>query len=417
MLRVLKYGGSSLATPAHIRRAAAHIRAVKAAGYDVVVVVSAMGRMTDHLLSLARKTVSHPPQRELDMLLTAGERVSMALLAMALEHDGVPAISFTGSQTGIVTSSRHTDARIVAIRPVRVQEALARGRVVIIAGFQGVSAEKEITTLGRGGSDTTAVALAAALRAERCDIFTDVAGLYTADPRKVPSARLMAACPYEEALELASLGAKMQPRSLEVARRFGVVVRIASSAAVDDVEGRSGTWIGTRGFANGSASGQLEEVPMESTRIRGVATKDGFTRFAVAAPVDVVADALGALGVSLRFFSAAGDRMEFLADAENAAAVRRELERRGWSFDESAKLSVVSLVGDGITGAAEVVPGFLREVNSAGTRAVLVTANALSVTAAVPTAEVARIATALHRRFVEDAPSGPAESRVVEANA
>jgi aspartokinase len=156
---------------------------------------------------------------------------------------------------------------------------------------------------------------------------------------------------------------------------------------------------------------------MESTRIRGVATKDGFTRFAVAAPVDVVADALGALGVSLRFFSAAGDRMEFLADAENAAAVRRELERRGWSFDESAKLSVVSLVGDGITGAAEVVPGFLREVNSAGTRAVLVTANALSVTAAVPTAEVARIATALHRRFVEDAPSGPAESRVVEANA
>lgn len=396
MLRVLKYGGSSLATPAHIRRAAAHIRAVKAAGHDVLVVVSAMGRMTDHLLSLARRTVAEPPQRELDMLLTAGERVSMALLAMALEHDGVPAISFTGSQTGIVTSSKHTDARIVSIRPVRVQEALAKGRVVIIAGFQGVSAEKEVTTLGRGGSDTTAVALAAALGAERCDIFTDVEGLFTADPRKVPAARLMTNCPYEEALELSSLGAKMQPRSIEVARRYGVTVRIASSSAVQDVEGRSGTWIGAL----------AQEGTMESTKIRGVATKDGFTRFGVGASLTDVADALAGLGISLRFFSAVGSRMEFLTDADNASVVRGEIERRGWGFDETPKVSIVSIVGDGVTGASEIVPDFLRAVATSGTTPWLVCANALSITAAVPSAEVARVAEALHLRFVEEALPG-----------
>lgn len=395
MLRVLKYGGSSLATPAHIRRAAAHIRAVKSAGHDVLVVVSAMGRMTDHLLNLARRTVTSPPQRELDMLLSAGERVSMALLAMALEHDGVPAISFTGSQTGIVTSSRHTDARIVSIRPIRVQEELARGRVVIIAGFQGVSAEKEITTLGRGGSDTTAVALAAALGAERCDIFTDVEGLFTADPRKVTAARLMPSCPYEEALELSSLGAKMQPRSIEVARRYGVTVRIASSSAVSDVEGRSGTWIGA---AN-------KDKRMETTKIRGVATKDGFSRFCVGASLTDVAEGLAGLGVSLRFFSAVGERMEFLADGECSDRVRREIERRGWTVEETEKVSIVSIVGDGVTGAPEIVPNFLRAVATAGVKPWLVCANAVSITAAVPTADVARVAEALHRRFVEETPT------------
>src|SRR4051794_7738326 len=183
---VQKYGGSSVADVEKIRRVADRVSATRDSGRDVVVVVSAMGDTTDDLLQLAHKVTENPPRRELDMLLSAGERISMAVLSMALNARGVPAVSFTGSQSGIVTNDAHANARIVEVRPFRVQDELARGKVVIVAGYQGVSYKKEVTTLGRGGSDTTAVALAAALSAD-CEIYSDVDGVYTADPRVVPS--------------------------------------------------------------------------------------------------------------------------------------------------------------------------------------------------------------------------------------
>ena len=185
---VQKYGGSSVADVTRIRQVAERIMRTKAAGYDVAVVVSAMGDTTDELLALARQVSANPDRRELDMLLSAGERISMALLSMAIRELGGDAISFTGSQSGIITNDRHVDARIVEVRPYRVQDELARGRVVVIAGYQGVSYRREVTTLGRGGSDTTAVAMAAALGAEWCEIYSDVDGVYTADPRVVPAA-------------------------------------------------------------------------------------------------------------------------------------------------------------------------------------------------------------------------------------
>jgi aspartate kinase len=222
---VQKYGGSSVADVDKICQVADRVAATKAAGKDVVVVVSAMGDTTDELLALAKKLTESPSRRELDMLLSAGERISMALLSMALNARGVPAVSFTGSQSGIVTNDSHTNARIVEVRPFRVQDELERGKVVIVAGYQGVSYKKEITTLGRGGSDTTAVALAAALDAEACEIYSDVEGVYTSDPRLVPDARRLAELSYEEMQELAESGAKvLNAQAVEFAKERGIAI-------------------------------------------------------------------------------------------------------------------------------------------------------------------------------------------------
>lgn len=222
---VQKYGGSSVADVVKLRVVADRVAALKASGKDVVVVVSAMGDTTDELLALAHKVSENPARRELDMLLTAGERMSMALLSMALNDRGVPAVSFTGSQSGIITNDAHANARIVEVRPYRIQDELARGRVVIVAGYQGVSYRKEITTLGRGGSDTTAVALAAALDAEACEIYSDVAGIYSADPRVVPAARRLAEISYEEMQELAEHGAKvLNAQAVEFAKDRGIAI-------------------------------------------------------------------------------------------------------------------------------------------------------------------------------------------------
>jgi aspartate kinase len=240
-LVVQKYGGTSLATPKHIQQAAHRIAELKKTGTQVVVVVSAMGHTTDHLIKLASKTVKSPPSRELDMLLTAGERVSMSLLAMSLQERDIPAISFTGSQSGIITTENHTQAKILEIKPARIQDELAKEKVVIIAGFQGVSRNKEITTLGRGGSDTTAVALAAVLKADRCEILTDVRGIYSADPRLVPEAKLFSYLSYDKCLQLSVLGAKMHPRSIELAKRFNVPVLIGLSHSKEN----KGTDVGT----------------------------------------------------------------------------------------------------------------------------------------------------------------------------
>ncbi len=229
-LVVQKFGGSSLATPDKVRRVAELVTGEKKAGKDVIVVVSAMGNTTDELFELARTISPSPPKRELDMLLTAGERISMALLSMAISRLGFQAISFTGSQSGIVTDTSHTSAKIMDVKAFRVRDELEKGRIVIVAGFQGVSPAKEVTTLGRGGSDTTCVALAAAFNAEECDIFTDVDGVYTANPRLVPEARKIPRISYEEMLELSFCGAEvLHWRSVDVARRFGVRVHVRSS--------------------------------------------------------------------------------------------------------------------------------------------------------------------------------------------
>ena len=239
---VQKYGGSSVADVDKLTRVAAKVAARRRAGDDLCVVVSAMGDATDELLALAKRISRDPPRRELDMLLTAGERISMALLSMALQEQGVEAISFTGSQAGILTTDAHATARILDVRPTRVREELARGKVVIVAGFQGVSARREITTLGRGGSDTTAVALAAALGAD-CEIYSDVAGVFTADPRVVPAARRLDELSYEEMQALAAAGAKvLNARAVEFARSTGIAIRARSTfGGAEETVVRGGT--------------------------------------------------------------------------------------------------------------------------------------------------------------------------------
>src|SRR5436309_10068225 len=228
---VQKYGGSSVADVAKLRLVAQRVMKTRALGYEVAVVVSAMGDTTDELLSLAKRVSANPDRRELDMLLSAGERISMALLSIAIRELGGDAISFTGSQSGIITNDRHVDARIIEVRPFRVQDELERGRVVVIAGYQGVSYRREVTTLGRGGSDTTAVAMAAALGAEYCEICSDVDGVYTADPRVVPTARRIGTLSYEETQELAESGAKvLNAQAVEFAKEKGIAIYARATA-------------------------------------------------------------------------------------------------------------------------------------------------------------------------------------------
>ncbi len=238
-LIVQKFGGSSVANPERIQRVAQRVVDTKRTGANIVVVVSALGDTTDELLQLASQITHAPPERELDMLMATGEQVSVALLAMAIHQLGEDAVSFTGAQVGILTDSTHTKARIVNINAGRIVRELANGRIVIVAGFQGVNLNHDITTLGRGGSDLTAVALAQALKADVCEIFTDVEGVYTADPRAVPQARKLDTISYDEMLEMASLGAQvMQARSIFVAKRFGIPIHVRSSFSL-----REGTMI------------------------------------------------------------------------------------------------------------------------------------------------------------------------------
>ncbi|MGI5838250.1 MAG: aspartate kinase [bacterium] len=229
-LIVQKYGGSSVATPDKIKNIARRVIGARSQGDDVIVVVSAMGDTTDELLELASQITDDPQERETDMLISTGEQVSIALLSMAIHALGCPVISLTGAQVGILTNPVHTKARIVKVNSERIRDELKKGRIVIVAGFQGINEHNDITTLGRGGSDTTAVALAAALAADVCEIYTDVNGVYTADPRIVPDARKLAVVSYDEMLEMASLGAVvLQPRSVEYAKNYNVVIHVRSS--------------------------------------------------------------------------------------------------------------------------------------------------------------------------------------------
>jgi aspartate kinase len=264
---VQKYGGTSVADSGRIKNVARRVVATAEAGHQVCVVVSAMGAMTDQLLELAAEVSDRPHPREQDMLLTAGERISSALLAMAVIELGREAVSLTGSQAGIVTDARHGKARIVELRPQRVLEALGAGKIVIVAGFQGVSGTSDITTLGRGGSDTTAVALAAALGADVCEIYTDVDGIFTADPRIVPNAQQISRITSEEMLEMAASGAKiLHLRCVEYARRFNVPVHVRSSFSH-----REGTWVTDVARPAGPQEAEAEGAVVEQPIISGVA--------------------------------------------------------------------------------------------------------------------------------------------------
>ena len=279
---VQKYGGSSLADAASIKRVAQRIVAAKKAGNDVVVVVSAMGDTTDELLALAHQVSPLPQGRELDMLLTAGERISEALLAMAIANLGHDARSFTGSQAGVITDSAHGKAKIIDVTPGRIEEALSMGHIAIVAGFQGVSQDsKDITTLGRGGSDTTAVALASALHADVCEIYSDVDGIFTADPRIVPNARRIPRLSYEETLEMAASGAKiLHVRCVEYARRNQMPIHVRSSFSQ-----QQGTWVVD------STSTEPEGEPMEQAIISGVAHDRSEAKITVVGVPDKVGEA------------------------------------------------------------------------------------------------------------------------------
>jgi aspartate kinase len=279
-LIVQKYGGSSVADAESIKRVASRIAQAKEAGNDVVVTVSAMGDTTDDLIDLAQQVSGHPHAREMDMLLTTGERISMALLAMAIRDLGFDARSFTGSQAGMMTDAQHGRARIVDVTPTRVRQALDDGAIAIVAGFQGFNHDsRDITTLGRGGSDTTAVALAAALEAEVCEIYTDVDGVFSADPRVVPKARKLDRVSYEEMLELAAAGAKViNIRAVEFARRHGVTLHVRSSFTEE-----SGTWV----------SASEEGMNVEEPIISGVAGDTSEAKITVVGVPDIPGKAAG----------------------------------------------------------------------------------------------------------------------------
>lgn len=354
-LLVHKYGGSSVATPERIRAVAERIVRTKRRGHRVVVVVSAMGDTTDDLLALASQVVGHDsPQkhgREMDMLLTAGERISMALLAMAICETGQQAVSMTGSQAAIITDESHTSARIREVRADRVRAALDEDQIVIVAGFQGVSAGREITTLGRGGSDTTAVALAAALGALRCEVYSDVRGVYTADPRKVESARIVPEISFDELMELAASGAQvMHARAVEIASNFNVDLRLGSALeSGDDTIGTLVTRTPRR---------------MEDVVLTGIAAKSGQAKMVLRhmppglRTMTALLVALAEGGVSVDMISEAAEvdgrnqlqltlGEDWVAKAEEIAAALVE-SMGGGTIETQRGLSRIALVGSGM---------------------------------------------------------------------
>ncbi len=347
---VQKYGGSSVADVERIRAVAQRVAQTREAGKQVCVVVSAMGKTTDQLLALARDISPAPSRRELDMLLTCGERISMALLSMAVTELGYEAISFTGSQCGILTNDRHSGARIIEVRPVRVQDELERGRVVIVAGYQGVSYKREITTLGRGGSDTTAVALAAALGAEYCEICSDVDGVYTADPRVVDAARLVEAIGCDEMEELAAHGAKvLHSAALEFARKSGIALYARATA--------------------GAASGGTRIDPVVADSPGGVTGQKNLVRLTAtgAGARGRLVDALIGAQVAVQHIAATGDDGAVaylcLADVPDWASVRAALPD-GIAVDDD--VGAVTVVGAGLGGDPQAIGRALAVAASCG---------------------------------------------------
>jgi aspartate kinase len=396
---VQKYGGSSVADVDRLRLVAARVVATARSGKQVCVVVSAMGDTTDELLGLARKLSGAPPRRELDMLLSCGERISMALLCMAIAELGQEAISFTGSQSGIMTNDRHSGARIIEVRPVRIEDELARGRIVIVAGFQGVSYKREITTLGRGGSDTTAVALAAALGAEYCEICSDVAGVYSADPRVVDAARLLDAISYDEMQELAEHGARvMNPQAVEFARKAGIAIY---ARATSGAPGEGGTRIGgPAGDARG-AVGVTGMNDLVRVRVRAGGGEAGAGELLG----ESLATLLGAEGV--RVLRLAADEHGALAlfatdDLPDWSRVRARLEATFGAAQVSCDegLAAVTAVGEGLGSDARALGRALARARALGIEVLGFDASPLRLTLYVPPASLAQLVPALHAEFV-----------------
>ena len=401
-IRVLKFGGTSVESPEQILAVARRILAWRNAGDPIVVVVSAMGQTTDELIRLAERVSRTPSRRELDMLLTAGERISMALLAMSLESLGCPAVSFTGSQVGLITDTHHADARIHSVRAFRIRQELEKGRVVIVAGFQGVSADKEVTTLGRGGSDTTAVALAIHLGAERCEIYIDVPGVYSADPRIVPRARILDAIDYAPMIALSHLGGRvLYRRAVLLARKFALPIEVLAAR-----EERPGTRIPTH--AARPEPRRQEEEPMESDRLLGVAVESPvhWVRVRIPSPA---ARSLPASGAPL-FLTYAESTLEdgarlvqFAAPAE--ADLGAWIDAASWGegarVEADSRAALVSLVGEGILSAGDRVRQVASLLDEAGIawRGIHTGTLALSVVVAEEKAEDA--ARVLHRKLLE----------------
>ena len=398
-LIVQKYGGTSVATPERINAVADRIAATRRRGDDLVVVVSAMGDSTDELLELARGVSPDPPARELDMLLTAGERITMALTAMALHARGVGAISLTGSQAGILTDAAHGAARITEIRGERVRDGLASGKVVIVAGFQGVDpGSREITTLGRGGSDATAVALAAALGADFCEMYTDVDGVFTADPRIVPEARMLSEISFDEMLELSASGAEvLMTRSVEFGRRFNIPIHVRSS-----FHDRPGTWVKETTMEQAIISGIAHDRSESKVTVRGVPDRPGVAA-ALFEPlaersvnVDMIVQNTGTDGSTDISFTVPRESARHAAEVAGKVAV--ELGAVAVDLDEN--VAKVSLVGAGMKSNPGVAAGVFRALAEAGINIEMISTSTIRISCVVRGDQAAAAVRALHAAFL-----------------
>ena len=397
-LVVQKYGGTSLADSERIERVAHRVARTKRSGNDVVVVVSAMGRQTDDLIALANQVSASPPAREMDMLLTAGERISMALLAMALHDKGIPALSLTGPQAGILTDAAHGEAKITAIRGTRVGDALAAGQVVIVAGFQGVNPDsREITTLGRGGSDATAVALASAYSAAVCEIYTDVDGVYTADPRVAPDARKLGEVSFDEMLELAAGGAGvLMARSVEVGRKFNIPIHVRSSFVEDE-----GTWVKEKVMEEAIISGIAHDTSEAKVTLRGVPDRPGvaaaiFEKLAGArVNVDMIVQNVGEDGCTDLSFTVPEAHVDIARRA--TAELVGELEAKGSAVD--ANVGKVSLVGAGMRSTHGVAARVFRALGDAGINIEMISTSPIRISCVVNRGSVEDAVRALHAEF------------------
>lgn len=397
-LVVQKYGGTSVGSPERISRVADRIVATRAAGNEVVVVVSAMGSTTDELIALAEAVNSRPPAREMDMLLTAGERISMSLTAMAIAARGVEAVSFTGSQAGIITDSAHGQAKIQEIRGTRVREALAEGKVAIVAGFQGVDPDsRDVTTLGRGGSDATAVALAAALEADVCEIYTDVDGVFTADPRIVPEARKLDELSFDEMLELSAGGAGvLMTRSVEFGRRFGIPIHVRSSFIDSE-----GTWVREDTMEQAIISGIAHDVSEAKVTVWSVPDQPGvaarlFEPMAEAGiNVDMIVQNVSREGTTDISFTVPKASEETARAIAETAAV--ELGAAGVEVD--ADVAKVSLVGAGMKSHPGVAAGVFRALAEAGVNIEMISTSTIRISCVVRGDQVEAAVRALHAAF------------------
>ena len=405
MLRVQKYGGSSVASADHIKRVASRVAKEREAGDDLVVVVSAMGQTTNQLIELSRSISHNPAPREMDLLLSTGELVSGALLAMALRDLGYGAVSLSGFQAGIRTDTDFSRARITQIEPKRLQDEIGRGNIVIVAGFQGTTEELDITTLGRGGSDTTAVALAAELGAPVCEIYTDVDGIYTADPRIVPDARRLADIAYDEMLEMASEGARvMHNRAVELGWVYHVPILVASSLMDETVGTRihGGELMENRNKVRGIA----HDAGIARVTLLGVPDRPGiaaqvFSPLADAGiSVDIIVQNAGQQGLSDLSFTVT--RTDLAATLEQMREIKQELGAADVTADEN--LAKVSIVGAGLTNAPGYAGAMFRALRDANVNIEMITTAEISLTCVVHQDSVDDAVRALHRAFSLETP-------------